>query len=143
MKIVCKVIREGGSNVEFPDGKKYHFKPDPNQNNLHIADVTDQKHIDWFLSVTEAYVALDRVDEPEPQPEPEPPAAPQPVAEWNNKKTFAYAKEVLGLTVPEDKKAIAALAEAAGLKLDARKGAAPMLREYIAHVGVVDDDTEE
>lgn len=143
MKIVCKVIREGGSKVEMADGKKYHFKPDPKNNDLHIADVEDAAHIERLLSITEAYVALDRVDEPEPQPEPEVPAAPQPVAEWSNKKTFAYAKEVLGLTVPEDKKAIAVLAEAAGLKLDARKGAAPMLREYIAHVGVVDDDTEE
>lgn len=142
MKIVCKVVREGGSKVEFP-GKTYHFKPDPKHEGLHIAEVDDEAHIERLLSITEAYVALDRIDEPLPEPEPEAPAAPQPVMEWSNKKTFAYAKEVLGLTVPEDKKAIAVLAESAGLKLDARKGAAPMLREYIAHVGVVDEDNEE
>lgn len=143
MNIVCKIIREGGSKVEVPGGERtrtYHFKPSANAPELHVAEVEDEAHIATLLGISEAYVALDNVDDPVPEPEAIEPAAETPVAKWSNKKTFAYAKQVLGMTVPEDKKAIDDIAERHGLKLDARKGAAPMLRELIAHIGVQEDE---
>lgn len=141
MKILCKIIREGGTKVEF--GKKvYHFKPEAPDGELHVCEVDDQGHIDRLLSITEAYVEFSRKDDAEPEPVAPAAAAPSPVHEWSNKKVMAYAKEVLRI-VPEDKKAIAELAEAHGLKLDARKGAAPMLRTLVAHIGVQDDEKDD
>lgn len=146
MNIVCKIIREGGSKVEVPGGERtrtYHFKPSDRTPELHVAEVEDEAHIATLLGISEAYVALDNVDDPAPEPVAPAPVAETPVAKWNNKKTFAYAKQVLGMTVPEDKKAIDDIAARHGLKLDARKGAAPMLRELIAHIGVQEEVDDE
>mgnify|MGYP000878558183 FL=1 len=143
MKIVCKVIRPGGSLVEMPDGKKYNFKPSPDDEDLHIADVADKAHQAILLAIREAYVPLDQINDPVPDEELAPLPEVQAVESWSNKKTMTYAKEVLGLKVPEDKTAILAMAEAHGLKLDARKGASPMLRALIAHIGIEDDELTE
>lgn len=139
MKIVCKVIRPGGTVVEFGH-KKYHFKPET-EGGHHVAEVTDQAHIDRLLSITEAYVPLANADDaPVDEPAPEPDAD-EPVSEWSNKKAMAYAKEVLGLN-PEDKNDIIAFAAEKGITLGKNKGVATLIRELVGQIGVEPDEDE-
>ena len=85
MKIECRLIREGGTKVEFGP-TVYHFKPDPAFGGRHIADVTDEDHISRLLSISEAYKMVKTgtpapVEPPKNKPpvEPtEPPAPPLP-----------------------------------------------------------------
>lgn len=141
MLIVCKIKREGGTNVEFGK-KKYHFKP-KEADGEHIAEVTDPDHIATLLAIKEAYVPLANVDD-EPEDDTPPPAETpdQPVMEWSNKKASAYAKEVLGLN-PEDKGEILAFAESKGIALDKRKGIATLIREVVSQIGVEPDEDDE
>lgn len=48
MKIECKLKRQGGSLVTL-GGKEYHFTPD--QLDRHVAEVTDEAHIERFLEI--------------------------------------------------------------------------------------------
>lgn len=54
MKIECILKRKGGTYVEMsrPD-KTYHFAPQ--DDDRHIAEVTDDGHIERFLAIREAY----------------------------------------------------------------------------------------
>ena len=56
MKIRCKLIRKDGSHVEL-GGTQYHFAP--NDQGDHVADVTDSKHIQRFLEISEGYEIYD------------------------------------------------------------------------------------
>ena len=141
MLIVCKIKREGGTNVDFGK-KKYHFKPKEAEGE-HIAEVTDPDHIATLLAIKEAYVALDSINDDVDDDTPPPAEAPaQPVMEWSNKKAMAYAQEVLGIN-PEDKGEILAFAESKGIALDKRKGIATLIREVVSQVGVEDEDNAE
>lgn len=141
MLIVCKIKREGGTNVDFGK-KKYHFKP-KEADGMHIAEVTDPDHIATLLAIKEAYVALENVDDDAADDAPPPAEAPaQPVMEWSNKKAMAYAQEVLGIN-PEDKGEILAFAESKGIALDKRKGIATLIREVVSQIGVEDEDNAE
>jgi hypothetical protein len=55
MKIECTLKRKGGTVVELP-GKTYHFKEQ--DDGKHVADVTNEAHIERFLSIPEAYRLL-------------------------------------------------------------------------------------
>jgi len=86
MKIECILHREKGTVVEMP-GKTYHFKPSEDDPR-HIAEVTNESHIERFLQIREAYrlprtpgqEAVDEVLEPESKAAPTPtPAAPPAV----------------------------------------------------------------
>lgn len=141
MLIVCKIKREGGSNVEIGK-KKYHFKPQE-AGGEHIAEVTDDEHIARLLAIKEAYVPLANVNDEDEDDEPVAVEAPdQPVMEWSNKKAMAYAQEVLGLN-PEDKGEIIAFAESKGIALDKRKGIATLIREVVSQIGVENEDDAE
>lgn len=141
MLIVCKIKREGGTNVDFGK-KKYHFKP-KEADGMHIAEVTDPDHIVILLAIKEAYVALDNINDDVDDDTPPPAEAPaQPVMEWSNKKAMAYAQEVLGIN-PEDKGEILAFAESKGIALDKRKGIATLIREVVSQIGVEDEDNAE
>ncbi len=48
MKIECKIRRQGGSLITL-DGERYHFAPD--DLGRHVAEVTQQAHIDRFLEI--------------------------------------------------------------------------------------------
>lgn len=52
MQIKCKLIRHGGTRVDFGN-VEYHFKA--NAQGDHVADVTDEDHIDALLAIGEAY----------------------------------------------------------------------------------------
>lgn len=141
MLIVCKIKREGGTNVDFGK-KKYHFKP-KEADGMHMAEVTDPDHIATLLAIKEAYVALENVDDDVADDTPPPAEAPeQPVMDWSNKKAMAYAQEVLGIN-PEDKGEILAFAESKGIALDKRKGIATLIREVVSQIGVEDEDDED
>jgi len=55
MFIKCKCNREGGSVIQL-DETEYHFAPDSDGNQ--VAEVTNQKHINRFLEISEAYEEL-------------------------------------------------------------------------------------
>lgn len=85
MKIECRLIREGGTKVEFGP-TVYHFKPDPAFGGRHIADVNDEDHISRLLSISEAYKMVKTgtpapVEPPKNKPPVEPPAPPSPRVE--------------------------------------------------------------
>jgi len=141
MLIVCKIKREGGSNVEI-DKKKYHFKPQE-AGGEHITEVTDDEHIARLLAIKEAYVPLANVNDEDEDDEPIAVEAPdQPVMEWSNKKAMAYAQEVLGLN-PEDKGEIIAFAESKGIALNKRMGITTLIREVVSQIGVENEDDAE
>lgn len=73
MKIACKLIREGGTKVEF-GSKVYHFQPDPAFGGKHVADVSDKEHVGRLLSISEAYEMAEN-DAPAPTPR-QPPVEP-------------------------------------------------------------------
>ena len=52
MKIECILKREGGSKVEI-GGTEYHFAPQPD--GAHVAEVSNNGHIQRFLSIPEGY----------------------------------------------------------------------------------------
>ncbi len=52
MKIQCLGIRTGGTKVDI-DGLEYHFAP--LEDGAHVAEVTDEAHIDRFLSISDHY----------------------------------------------------------------------------------------
>lgn len=86
MKIACKLIREGGTKVEF-GSKVYHFKPDPEFGGKHVADVSDKEHVGRLLSISEAYEMADN-DAPAPlQPPVEPPKNQKPEQPEQPKQT--------------------------------------------------------
>lgn len=55
MKIECTLHRKGGTVVELP-GKTYHFAPQ--DDGKHVAEVTNEAHIERFLAIPEAYRLL-------------------------------------------------------------------------------------
>jgi hypothetical protein len=52
MKIECILKRPGGTHAEI-GGITYHFAP--NSDGAHVADVTDNKHIQRFFGIPEGY----------------------------------------------------------------------------------------
>lgn len=52
MKIECILKREGGSKVEI-GGTEYHFAPQAD--GAHVAEVSNNGHIQRFLSIPEGY----------------------------------------------------------------------------------------
>lgn len=52
MKIQCLLKREGGTKIEL-GGTEYHFKLQ--EDGTHVAEVTEQSHINRLLSIKEAY----------------------------------------------------------------------------------------
>lgn len=52
MKIECILKREGGSKVEI-GGTEYHFVQQPD--GAHVAEVSNNGHIQRFLSIPEGY----------------------------------------------------------------------------------------
>lgn len=67
MKIVCTLLRQGGTVVEFGEkflpAAKYHFKPE-SDGGPHVADVTNKTHIARLLALSEAYELYDQADAP-------------------------------------------------------------------------------
>jgi hypothetical protein len=63
VKIECKLKREGGTTVEMRDGTKIKFKPDAT--GAHVAEVTNPKHVQALLAVSEGY-RIFGVDDDEP-----------------------------------------------------------------------------
>ncbi len=53
MKIICTQIQDGGRTHEI-GGIDYHFKHDE-AIGAQVCEVTEQAHIDRFLSITEAF----------------------------------------------------------------------------------------
>lgn len=143
-KIVSLIQRPGGTHVDM-GSKKYHFKPEV-EGGRHIADVTDEGHLKRFLKITEGYCLLGDEDaalsalagaggETAPKPKEDP-------AKWNNKKAFAYAKEVLEIN-PQDKNQILELAKKHGVELDESKAPAAMIRALVTAIGVEDDEEDD
>jgi len=100
MKIVSKLIREGGTKVTFPGGFEYHFKPDADGD--HACTVTNPAHIDRFLSLD----AYKRKGDVEPLPEDTTeqedlkaayPLADIDIARLTNKELTNLAREQLGI----------------------------------------------
>lgn len=60
--LIERILREPGGCVVTIDKKEYHFKP-KGKDARHICEVTEQKHIARFLSITEGYQLPD--DSPE------------------------------------------------------------------------------
>ncbi|MDN7179102.1 hypothetical protein M0D69_13975 [Caballeronia sp. SEWSISQ10-4 2] len=56
MKIECTIQRKDGTIVEL-SGRPYHFKPSADDPR-HVAEVTDEAHIERLLSIREAYRIL-------------------------------------------------------------------------------------
>lgn len=56
MKIESKIKRKAGTKVDI-DGVDYHFKPQAD--GAHVCEVSDKKHIQRFLSITEGYQIYD------------------------------------------------------------------------------------
>lgn len=52
MQIECKLKRDGGTKVDMGTAQ-YHFAP--LADGAHVAEVENEKHIDRFLSISEAY----------------------------------------------------------------------------------------
>ena len=52
MKIECILKREGGTKTDV-GGVEYHFEP--LSDGAHVADVTEEAHIDRFLAIPEGY----------------------------------------------------------------------------------------
>lgn len=52
MKIECILKREGGSKVEI-GGTEYHFAPQAD--GAHVAEVSNNGHVQRFLSITDGY----------------------------------------------------------------------------------------
>ena len=65
MKIQCILKREGGSVVDI-GGIQYHFEPVAD--GAHVAEVSDEAHIDRFLSIADAYKVYHGSEEPKGQP---------------------------------------------------------------------------
>lgn len=65
MKIECILKREGGSVVDLY-GTEYHFEP--LADGAHVAEVTEETHIDRFLSISEAYKVYHGKDKPKGAP---------------------------------------------------------------------------
>lgn len=81
MKIECKLQRKGGSHIEI-GGTTYHFAPQ--EDGRHVAEVTNERHIERFLSIPEGYGLLrtpgaDAAEELVPNAAPAPVAAPQEI----------------------------------------------------------------
>lgn len=55
MKLLCKLIRKGGTTVSMGD-TIYHFKPDAE--GLHVCDVDNLDHAKRLLAIPEAYASL-------------------------------------------------------------------------------------
>lgn len=63
MKLLCKLIRNGGTEVEI-DGTTYHFTPD--KDGVHTCEVKNQAHAKLLLGIPEAYaLAVDPSSLPE------------------------------------------------------------------------------
>lgn len=60
MKIECKLQRDGGTHITLGQDE-YHFSPQPD--GAHVAEITNEEHIDRLLSISEAY-RLYRAEKP-------------------------------------------------------------------------------
>ena len=60
MLIESKLIRLGGSRVSI-DKAEYHFAPD--KDGKHVCEVTDKRHIQRFLSISEGFKIAGAEDE--------------------------------------------------------------------------------
>lgn len=52
MKVECKLKRDGGTKIDL-DGVEYHFKP--LKDGAHVAEVTDEAHLERLQQIPEAY----------------------------------------------------------------------------------------
>lgn len=52
MKVECKLKREGGTKIDI-DGTEYHFKPQAD--GAHVAEITDEAHLERLQQIPEAY----------------------------------------------------------------------------------------
>lgn len=59
MKIESIIRRKNGTTVPFNDGTVYKFQPEV-EGGPHVAEVTNQEHIDRFLSITEGFRAAEQ-----------------------------------------------------------------------------------
>lgn len=66
MKIECILKREGGSKVEI-GSTEYHFAPQAD--GAHVAEVSNNGHIQRFLSIPEGYRIYGEPDEQEGDPD--------------------------------------------------------------------------
>lgn len=67
MKIQCILERKGGTIAEL-GGIEYHFEP--LEDGAHVAEITNEAHIDRFLSIPEAYKIYHGELEPKGKPAP-------------------------------------------------------------------------
>lgn len=128
MKIVCTLLRQGGTVVDFdekfPPAAKYHFKPETD-GGPHVTEVTEKKHIARLLSIPEAYEMYDpdAVIEAAPQTDaPQetdavaaPPTGDVPLDQKTDEELREYAKEKYGKTFHHNTKTATILAEIANL----------------------------
>lgn len=61
MNIECILKREGGTTTDI-GGIQYHFEP--LADGAHVADVTEESHIDRFLAIPEGYKVYHGKEEP-------------------------------------------------------------------------------
>lgn len=67
MKIECILKRKGGTEITL-GATKYHFTPD--ELDRHVAEVSDETHINRLLSITEAYRPMNAEDAPQAPADP-------------------------------------------------------------------------
>lgn len=105
MKIRCKIIRKGGSHIDI-DGVVYHFAP--NERDDHVAEVSEARHIQRFLSITEGYEpyeaevaqALEEQANQLTEVEARVPTAVLPYQQWTQEELRAEYERIFGRLAP-------------------------------------------
>ena len=87
MLIEHTIKRPNGSHPKFADGTQYHFVP--NAAGDHVAEVVNQNHIDWFLSVSTFRTYKDQPKPVDTDQQPTNGMRPDPVVERDTTNPFA------------------------------------------------------
>lgn len=122
MKIECILKRDGGTKTDI-GGVLYHFEP--LADGAHVAEITEEAHIDRFLAIPEGYKVYHGKETPEGQPVQigEQTAAPVPVSDTKNTAPLAGSDELppqfeIGGKVITQLDAVQKAFEASGLSSD-------------------------
>jgi hypothetical protein len=122
MKIECILKRDGGTKTDI-GGVLYHFEP--LADGAHVAEITEEAHIDRFLAIPEGYKVYHGKEAPEGQPVQigEQTAASVPVSDTKNTAPLAGSDELppqfeIGGKVITQLDAVQKAFEASGLSSD-------------------------
>lgn len=130
MKIECLLKRIGGTEAEI-GGITYHFTEQAD--GKHVAEVTDQSHIDRFLSIKEGYRTLGATKATAPKTS-ESVKAPA-TTELATQNTEVATKELTESSTEQD--ALIAEAKAFGIRANRNWGIARLKTEIAALKEVV------